>query len=266
MSFHAALTLRIAAALAFALTVAFATITEPAWALVLTAVAAGGVCMAAPCLSQSGAGGGSFGAAPHAAFRHWRSGALGLALVIITALALGPVLGLAALVVWRAAAEAFATETLLRDLARRLPPESLERGPMRAVQLAAGPAFALALLFGVHGGAVFGQSAGAIPPLATVVIAGIAAVVMLDWAIRRLAEWRIGTASRAISLHVGAHHVLFVCLGVMGTDGAALVLGLAAWRILRFAPPLPGLDSSLPGPTAYRQRARRARTRHAAAR
>lgn len=238
MSFHTALAARIAAALAFAVMVAFAAVAAPAWALMLTAVAAAGVCMAAPCVTQRNA--------PHALVRHWRSGAIGAALVAAVGLTLGLTAGLAAFVVWRAVAEAFAAETMLRDLARRLPPEALERGPMRALQLAAGPIFALAMVFGVHGGVVFGQTLGAIPLIAAVIIAAMAVVVMLDWGIRRLAEWRMGVASRALALHVGAHHLVFVCLGLVGADGAAVVLGLAAWRILRFAPPLPGLDAALP--------------------
>jgi hypothetical protein len=88
---------------------------------------------------------------------------------------------------------------------------------------------------------VFGQSAFVLPLEAVIAIGAAGGVALLDWAIRRLADWRLGAASKAQILHVGAHHVLFLLIGVCASDGAALIAGLAVWRILRHAPALPGL-------------------------
>lgn len=242
VTFESALAARIAAALAFALTAAFAAIAAPSWALVLIAVASVGVCLAHSAQTPSGQPG---------------RGLLGLAggIGVICAgfLAGGLAIGLALLAVWRAMAETLATESMLRDIARRATPARLDRGRARALHLAAAPAVALALLFSVHGGKVFGQSAFVLPIEAAIVIGAVGVVALLDWLIRRLADWRLGAASKALTLHVGAHHALFLIIGTFASDGAALIAGLIAWRILRHAPALPGLAVAAAGPGRARR-------------
>lgn len=234
MSFDAALAARIAAALAFALVAAVSAIAAPAWALVLLAVAGAGVCLARPNTETPLRA--SFGA-----------DAIGFCLgLVVTASAMGVfglAGGLAALVIWRACAEAPATEGMLRDLARMGPVDVMDRGVVRTAHLLAAPMAALGLLFGLHGGIVFGQATFTLPIEISGALIGVGCVGLIDWIIRRLADWRMGTASRALTLHVGAHHLVFLALGALATDGAALIAGLIAWRILRFAPPLPGLPT-----------------------
>lgn len=236
MSSHAALAARIAAAMAFALMAAIAAVSAPAWALLMLAAAGAGV-------SFARSAGDSF-----VSMGRINAGALaaGVMAVAASAVAGGLPGALVALLIWRLAAEALATDMMLCDLARRHVPAALDGGFVRAIHLAAAPAIAAAIVFGWHGGRIFGVETLALPMEAAVVIIAIASVALLDWTIRRLADWRIGVASRALTLHVGAHHVLFLAISLFAADGAALVIGLLAWRIMRFAPPLPApLTASL---------------------
>jgi hypothetical protein len=235
VSLEAPLVARIAAALAFATAVATAAVANPAMALMLLAIAAGGVI-----LSQT----------PTTVSRGFGAGALGFGCGIGAVGAVYAVFGLAAgltaLVIWRAFAEAFAAESHLRHLARRGAGDPVDRGWVRLWHLSAGPIFALALVFGLHGGAVFGIVIGSVPMSMTIVLIAAACVALLDWAIRRLADWRLGIAGRAIALHVGGHHAMFFTIALVASDAAALLAGLTAWRILRFAPPLPGQPEAPP--------------------
>lgn len=234
MSLDAALAARIVAALAFALVAAASAVAAPAWALVLLAVAGAGVFLARPGHDAQNA-------------VTFDSSAVGFCIGLVLTAGMmglfGAAGGLAALVIWRAGAEAAATEQMLRDIARMNRPDTLDRGLVRTAHLLAGPMIALGLFFSVHGGAVFGQATFTLPLEISGAVIGLGCVGLIDWTIRRLADWRMGTASRALTLHVGAHHVLFLALGAFSTDGAAMIAGLLAWRILRFAPPLPGLPT-----------------------
>lgn len=253
MSFHQALAARIGAAWMFAMATAFAAIAAPAWALVLIVVAGAGVCLAsrrADSLEQD--------------IKRWVGVVTGVLAVGLAWLTMGGAGGLTALVVWRVVAEALATETQLQALARRLPPNTMDRGFARACHLAAGPVLALALMFGVHQATVFGHTGLILPPLWTAALLTLAGVALMDWLVRRLVDWRLGMASRALTLHVGGHHLVFLAIGLGGADAAALVLGLLAWRILRSAPPLPGVGDAFGQMPPQRVRPRAFQVRAAA--
>jgi hypothetical protein len=66
-------------------------------------------------------------------------------------------------------------------------------------------------------------------PIAVGVAAGAA---VLDWALRRAAEWRLGDVAVAPALHLGAHHLVFIVAFGVGLDVSAGIVAMAAWRLL----------------------------------
>ena len=74
-------------------------------------------------------------------------------------------------------------------------------------------------------------------PIWVPVAAGcVAAGALCDWLLRRAADWRLGELSIAPTLHMLAHHAIFlIAFGAM-FDLSAGIVALAAWRLAHAAP------------------------------
>lgn len=75
-----------------------------------------------------------------------------------------------------------------------------------------------------------------VPALAPMLIGFIAAASVFDWALRRAADWRLGELAAAPTLHLGAHHAVFLLAFGLGLDVSAGIVALLAWRLAHAAP------------------------------
>ncbi len=74
-------------------------------------------------------------------------------------------------------------------------------------------------------------------PIWVVAAAGIvAAGALFDWGLQRAADWRLGELSVAPTLHLLAHHAVFLLAFGLTIDVSAGVMMLAAWRLAHAAP------------------------------
>lgn len=71
-----------------------------------------------------------------------------------------------------------------------------------------------------------------VPIWAPIAIGVLAGAAVLDWALRRAAEWRLGDVAPAPALHLAAHHTMFLAAFGLGLDVSAGIVAMAAWRCL----------------------------------
>jgi hypothetical protein len=64
----------------------------------------------------------------------------------------------------------------------------------------------------------------------------LATCALLDWALQRAADWRLGELAAAPAAHLLTHHVVFLIAFGIGIDVSAGVVALAAWRLLHATP------------------------------
>lgn len=67
----------------------------------------------------------------------------------------------------------------------------------------------------------------------------LALASVLDWALRRAVDWRLGELARAPAEHMLSHHLLFVLALGVGLDVSAGIVALVAWRLASAATPQP---------------------------
>jgi hypothetical protein len=65
---------------------------------------------------------------------------------------------------------------------------------------------------------------------------GLAGVAFFDWALRRAADWRLGELAIAQTLHLLAHHGLFLLAFGLTLDVSAGLVALIAWRLTHALP------------------------------
>lgn len=73
---------------------------------------------------------------------------------------------------------------------------------------------------------------------AWVVIASLilAAGGILDWALRRAADWRLGELAVAPATHILTHHIVFIAAFGLMPDVSAGIVTMMAWRLAHAAP------------------------------
>lgn len=73
---------------------------------------------------------------------------------------------------------------------------------------------------------------------AWVVIASLilAAGGILDWALRRAADWRLGELAVAPATHILTHHIIFIVAFGLMPDVSAGILTMMAWRLAHAVP------------------------------
>lgn len=67
-------------------------------------------------------------------------------------------------------------------------------------------------------------------------IGSLAAGLLFDWALRRLADWRLGEFAAAPAAHLLSHHAIFLLAFGFNFDVSAGVVASIAWRLARAAP------------------------------
>lgn len=75
-----------------------------------------------------------------------------------------------------------------------------------------------------------------LPGWAPLVLGLAAAAALLDWALRRAVDWRLGELAEAPSAHLLAHHAIFLAAFGFGSDLSAGLVALMAWRLAHAAP------------------------------
>ncbi len=75
-----------------------------------------------------------------------------------------------------------------------------------------------------------------LPLWAVAVVGALAASAVIDWGLRRAADWRLGELAAAPAAHLLIHHAIFlVAFGLMIDVTAGLVI-MAGWRLMHAAP------------------------------
>jgi hypothetical protein len=69
------------------------------------------------------------------------------------------------------------------------------------------------------------------PLIAPLAVGAIAAWALFDWAMRRLADWRLGADDAGATRHALTHHGLFLAAYVASPDISAGLLAMAVWRM-----------------------------------
>ena len=75
-----------------------------------------------------------------------------------------------------------------------------------------------------------------LPLWAVVSVGGLAALAVIDWAVKCAADWRLGELAPAPAAHLLAHHVLFVLAFGLMIDVSAGIVAMIAWRLAHAAP------------------------------
>ncbi len=74
-------------------------------------------------------------------------------------------------------------------------------------------------------------------PMWVPIVAGALAIgAVVDWALQRAADWRLGELAAAPAMHLLTHHVLFILAFGLMIDVSAGIVALAAWRLAHAAP------------------------------
>jgi hypothetical protein len=74
-------------------------------------------------------------------------------------------------------------------------------------------------------------------PIWVPLVGGALAVgAVVDWALQRAADWRLGELAAAPATHLLAHHALFILAFGLMIDVSAGIVALAAWRLAHAAP------------------------------
>jgi hypothetical protein len=75
-----------------------------------------------------------------------------------------------------------------------------------------------------------------VPIWVPIVTGCLAAGALFDWLLRRAADWRLGELSVAPTLHMLAHHAVFLLAFGGAFDLSAGIVALTAWRLAHAAP------------------------------
>ena len=75
-----------------------------------------------------------------------------------------------------------------------------------------------------------------VPMLVPAALGVAAGALVFDWALRRLADWRLGEIAAAPAMHLGAHHALFLLAYGLTLDVSAGLVAMLAWRLVHAAP------------------------------
>jgi hypothetical protein len=75
------------------------------------------------------------------------------------------------------------------------------------------------------------------PIWAPIVTALVAFACVIDWALRRAAEWRLGELAKAPAAHLLTHHAMFLLAFGVGFDVTAGLVAVSAWRLASIAAP-----------------------------
>lgn len=75
-----------------------------------------------------------------------------------------------------------------------------------------------------------------VPVWLPIIVGSVALIVTADWLLRRAADWRLGEVAVAPTVHMLAHHALFLLAFGAMFDLSAGVVALAAWRLVHAAP------------------------------
>lgn len=147
-------------------------------------------------------------------------GALALA---VAGAVLGFEFALMLALIWRIGAESDASARFAAFRARRPFGATRELGLTRM-----GPFWAVPILGGAH-------QIGA-PDMIVWILAAVSGLVLADWAIRRLADWRLGLIDAASVAHVAAHNCVFALAGLAMPDPTAALMVLLGYRAALCAP------------------------------
>lgn len=71
-----------------------------------------------------------------------------------------------------------------------------------------------------------------VPLIAPIVAGVIAAALLFDWGLARLADWRLGTLARAPGAHLLTHHALFLAAYAISPDISSGLMALIVWRLM----------------------------------
>jgi hypothetical protein len=75
-----------------------------------------------------------------------------------------------------------------------------------------------------------------VPMWVPIVAGALATGAVVDWALQRAADWRLGELAAAPATHLLTHHVLFILAFGLMIDVSAGIVALAAWRLAYAAP------------------------------
>ena len=166
---------------------------------------------------------------------------LSLAGPVFAALVVGAFMGLAAgvgvLFVWRMFADTrwSISEAQRLALAAGRPGENTRRALLHVWTT---PFFGLALVAYTAPHMVAGLPLDLphVPIWVPIAAAALAAIAIVDWALQRAADWRLGELAAAPARHLLAHHILFILAFGLMIDVSAGIVAMAAWRLIHAAP------------------------------
>jgi hypothetical protein len=125
--------------------------------------------------------------------------------------------------IWRTGAESDASARFAAFRARRPFGAARELGLNRL-----GPFWAVPVLGVAH-------QIGA-PEQVVWILAAVAGFILVDWAIRRLADWRIGLVDATSVAHIASHNLVFAVAGLAMPDPTAALMVLLGYRAALCAP------------------------------
>lgn len=70
-----------------------------------------------------------------------------------------------------------------------------------------------------------------VPLWVPLLVGALAVGSLFDWGLRRAADWRLGELTPAPTLHLLAHHALFIAAYGCGLDVSAGLVAMIAWRL-----------------------------------
>ncbi|MCR6646440.1 MAG: hypothetical protein NVV62_18950 [Terricaulis sp.] len=70
-----------------------------------------------------------------------------------------------------------------------------------------------------------------IPVWAVLIVGGLAALLVFDWALKCAADWRLGELAAAPAAHLLAHHLMFILAFGLMIDVSAGIVAMIAWRL-----------------------------------
>ncbi|HRE44380.1 MAG TPA: hypothetical protein PKY87_10470 [Terricaulis sp.] len=70
-----------------------------------------------------------------------------------------------------------------------------------------------------------------IPLWAVLIVGGLAALLVFDWALKCAADWRLGEFAAAPAAHLLAHHLMFILAFGLMIDVSAGIVAMIAWRL-----------------------------------
>lgn len=210
---HLALS-RIGEALATAAAAALAALIAPPLAALVLALLAARICL---------------NDAPAFAFR-WRETLPPLAAALFVGIAFGLAAGVGVLFVWRVIAD---TRWSQKEDARLAGIAGVSRTRLARAHLWLTPLFALSVVAYTSPHMVAGLPLDLphLPLWIPIACGALAAIALLDWALRLLAEWRLGTLELAPAAHEFAHHAIFLLAYAAAQDVSAGLIALIAWRL-----------------------------------